>query len=109
MNERRNPIIPAQIIDEETTFTLVELCRCSGADSVFVERLVEEGVLEPQANPEDTADDPVVFPGVSLKRTRVSLHLTRDLGVNPAGVALAIELLERIQELQDRLRSIRSR
>lgn len=107
MNDRRNPVTPVQVIDEETTFTLVELCRCSGADSVFVERLVEEGILEPQARPDEDTEEPV-FPGVSLKRTRVSLHLSRDLGVNPAGVALAIELLDRIQELQDRLRSLRA-
>jgi chaperone modulatory protein CbpM len=43
-----------------------------------------------------------------LRRTRITLHLQqRDhLGVNLAGAALALDLLERIEELDARLRAM---
>jgi hypothetical protein len=38
--------------------------------------------------------------------TRIALHLQRDLGVKLAGAALALDLLERIDELGARLRAL---
>ncbi len=38
----------------------------------------------------------------SVKRVRTAVHLQRDLGVNLAGAALALELLDRIVELERR-------
>jgi len=37
-----------------------------------------------------------------VKRVRTAVHLQRDLGVNLAGAALALELLDRIAELEHR-------
>jgi chaperone modulatory protein CbpM len=36
----------------------------------------------------------------SVRRVRTTVHLQRDLGVNLPGAALALELLDRIAELQ---------
>ena len=47
------------------------------------------------------------FPSSSLRRARIRLHLQRDLGVNLTGAALALDLLERIEELRARLLAIR--
>jgi chaperone modulatory protein CbpM len=38
-----------------------------------------------------------------VRRVRTVVRLQRDLGVNLPGAALALELLERIEELQRRL------
>jgi len=35
-----------------------------------------------------------------LRRVKTAIHLQRDLGVNLAGAALALELLDRITELE---------
>jgi chaperone modulatory protein CbpM len=101
MTERRENAPVVEIIDEEMTFTVRDLCRCSGVETTFVETLVAEGILEPETG--DDRGEPR-FPAVSLKRTQVTLRLTRDLGVNLAGAALALELLDRIESLQARLR-----
>ena len=65
----------------------------------MVERLVEEGVIEPTRHEKDA----LYFPQSSLKRTRVVMRLRSDLGVNLAGAALALELLDRIEKLQSAL------
>lgn len=86
---------PVEVIDEQTTFTLVELCRCIAVEAEQIEAMVEQGILEPAGQ----HGSHWYFPASSLRRARITLHLQRDLGVNLAGAALAIELLERIDEL----------
>jgi chaperone modulatory protein CbpM len=46
------------------------------------------------------------FSAGSLRRTRMTLYLQRDLGVNLAGAALALDLLERIDAPDARLRAL---
>jgi chaperone modulatory protein CbpM len=41
---------------------------------------------------------------VSVRRVRCALELKRDLGVNWAGAALALELLDELNSLRARLR-----
>jgi len=93
---------PVELIDEQTTFTLVELCRSCDVEAELIEALVEHGILEPSGR----RGRHWCFPASSLRRTRVTLHLKRDLGVNLAGAALALELLERIEALESRLRIV---
>jgi chaperone modulatory protein CbpM len=102
MDEKDQSMPPIELIDEQTTFTLAELCRCCGVEAELIEALVEYGILEPVGQ----SDRHWCFPASSLRRTRITLHLQRDLGVNLAGAALALDLLERIDELDARLRAI---
>jgi chaperone modulatory protein CbpM len=46
------------------------------------------------------------FVGVSLHRVRITRNLQRDLGVNTPGAALALELLEELEELRTQLRRL---
>jgi chaperone modulatory protein CbpM len=101
--EEKDPSTPAvELIDEETTFTLAELCRCCDVEAELIEALVEHGILEPAGR----QGRHWCFSASSLRRTRITLHLQRDLGVNLAGAALALDLLERIDELDARLRAL---
>jgi chaperone modulatory protein CbpM len=84
-------------IVEEETLTLTQLCTLCHAQSGQILELVQEGILEATA-----AGEPR-FGGASLRRARLAMRLQRDLGVNTAGVALAIELLERIEALEREL------
>jgi chaperone modulatory protein CbpM len=43
------------------------------------------------------------FGGESLARIRLAARLARDLELNTPGVALALDLLDRIAELESRL------
>ena len=91
------------VIDEQTTFTSADLCRSCAVEVEVIEALVEHGVLEPTGK----KGRHWCFSSASLRRTRITLNLQRDLGVNLAGAALALDLLEQIEELDTRLRFTR--
>jgi chaperone modulatory protein CbpM len=102
MDEKDEASGAVEVIDAQTEFTLAELCRSCDVQAEFVEALVEEGILEPSSKRRRHW----CFPASSLRRTRVTLHLQHDLGINFAGAALALDLLERIEELEARLRAV---
>ena len=85
-----------QVVEEQVEFTLVELCRSCAADDALVAELVAHGLLEPAGAGPDTW----CFSGASLAMTRRAQRLVDDLGVNAAGAAVAIELMERIDRLE---------
>lgn len=86
------------LLDEETRLTLSELCRACNIHAEWVIELVDEGVIDPIH-----LDNNLQFPGNSVRRIQVIRHLQRDLDVNLAGAALALELLDEISRLRSRL------
>ena len=102
MSEIDPSIPPVELIDEQTTFTLADLCRSCAVEAELIEALVAQGILEPTGR----RGRHWCFPSSSLRRTRVTLHLQQDLGVNLAGAALALDLLEHIEELNARVRAM---
>lgn len=98
-------ILSGDVLEEGTQITIVQLCRSCAVRAETIEDMVELGVLEPLGK----RGRHWCFPANSIKRTRTALHLQRDLGVNLAGAALALELLERIAELNARLQAGASR
>ena len=94
-------LIEGQVIDDRDEIPLVQLCRRCAIETDLVDRLVAEGIIEPSRR----EGDMLYFPQTCTKRTRIVLRLRSDLGVNMAGAALALELLERIEKLQSRLNS----
>ena len=103
--ESNQLVVDAVIVEASVTFTLTELCwACRGSDQQLL-ALVEEGVLEPGGSgPADW-----VFDGAALGRARTALRLIDDLALSPAAVALVLDLLSQIDELNARLRTSRGR
>jgi len=94
-------ILYGDLIDEETLITLEELCRHCALPTEQVITLVREGILDPYDGQADAGNAPQWhFHISSVRRVRTTVHLQRDLGVNLQGAALALELLDRIAELQ---------
>ena len=87
------------VVEEETEFTLVQLCRACSATEEQLAVLVSEGVLEPVGGRLEEWR----FAGSTLRRARVALRLTRDLELNSSGVALVLDLLDQIEDLRARL------
>jgi len=97
-----NPI-RGQVIEEETIISLDELCRHCTVETEEVVTLVREGILDPADDAVDWAHSGAWrFHISSVWRVRTVVRLQRDLGVNLPGAALALELLDRIAELQRR-------
>ena len=87
------------VIAEETQLTLVQLCQACQVSVEEVRTWVVEGVLEPVGDgPEEWR-----FGGSSLRRARTAYRLARDLEVNLAGIAVALNLLDEIASLHARL------
>ncbi|NNE82137.1 MAG: hypothetical protein HKN18_17845 [Silicimonas sp.] len=79
--------------------SLQDLCQFCQADEAWVVELVEHGVLEPEGSNVQTWQ----FHGVSIARAKRARRLNRDLGINVAGVALVLELLEERDAMMKRL------
>lgn len=98
-SETRKTTLVGTILEEEVVLSLGELCRASRLSAERVIELAEEGVVEPIGrSPESWR-----FRGVSLRRIRCAQRLEEDLGVNTAGVALVLDLLEELERLRMRL------
>ncbi len=100
MTERQPNELSGSIFDETIEITIVELCEVCSIETKLVDEMIDEGVLEPTGGHNEKRR----FPYSSVRRTQTVIHLQRDLGLNLAGAALALELLDRIEILRTQLR-----
>ena len=88
------------ILNEDTRCTLADLCRLCGGPAEVIHEMVEEGLLTPEGlSPGDWR-----FTCVAIKRVQTAVRLQHDLRVNLPGCALALDLLEELEELRRLLR-----
>ena len=93
------------VLDEQTELTLGELCRACCRHAEWIEQLVDEGILEPAGhNPAQWR-----FSGTSLQKAHIAMRLQRDLDINLAGVALALDLMDEIESLRAAVCRLESR
>lgn len=85
------------LLEEEIEFTLSDLSRACCVNAEWILLLVDEGILEPVAGG-DLVD--WRFSGASLQRVRMTQRLQHDLGINIAGAALVLDLLNEIESLR---------
>lgn len=91
--------IEGSIVEHDVHMTMVELAQASQTPEDLIMAWVSEGVLSPAgASPEDWR-----FSGDSLRRAKTAARLMRDLELNSPGVALALDLLDEITQLRQRL------
>jgi chaperone modulatory protein CbpM len=90
--------------DAEYSLTLAEISRCCGVTAEKILILVGEGVLSPRGGTQREWQ----FGATDLARAMSALRLERDLGVNLAGAALAMDLMDEMQRLRERVRLLES-
>jgi chaperone modulatory protein CbpM len=91
-------VLFGEVIGESDLVSIADLCRSCTVEIQTIATLVSEGILEPRGNDVEHWQ----FSVGSLRRVKTVIHLQRDLGVNLAGAALALDLLDRIAELERR-------
>ena len=98
MTTANNPKNNLFNIDCETHFylSLQEVTTSFGTSTETILEIVNEGILPIQ---NDTHNDEWYFDNEACRRIRLILQLNRDLGVNIAGAALILELLNEIDHL----------
>ena len=95
--------VVSDVMEDMVELTLQELCRACAADSDIIIELVDEGVIESVVIEVGQAPDLWRFTGLHLQRAKVALRLKRDLGVNFAGAALALQLMDELAALRGRV------
>ena len=78
-----------------------ELCARLGIGPELLELCLEWEIIHP---PETSSEGMTVYSCQTLHRLSSGLRLHRDLGMNWAGVSIALDLLERIEELESQLK-----
>lgn len=78
------------------TITLSELAERCECDAELVRRCMWSGLIDPIG---ELSDDPL-FEAYAVPRLSRALRLKRDLGLNVDALALVMELLDRIEELE---------
>lgn len=98
--ENDNMLQPSAIIlEEQTDLSISDVCQACAVQVETIVELVDEGVLSPMGREPHRWR----FTGTHLRRATVAIRLQRDLGVNLAGAALALQLLDELGVLQARL------
>jgi len=89
------------IVEDGDNLSLVTLCRgCSLPVEVII-KMVDRGMIDPVDSTIRVSQ--WQFSSSSLLRVKTALRLQRDLEVNLAGAALALELLDEIKQLRQQL------
>lgn len=83
--------------DETITYTIFEIQALCVVDKPLLEEMIDHGILEPIKG---ESYQSWVFEYSALSRTQKALRLHQDLAINWPGIALALELLEELQELR---------
>ena len=92
-------------LDERGSITLIELSECSGLTEPELRELVDIGALEPL-----DADAPQwSFGSRCIVAARAACRLRDDFELNTSGLAVALSLLERIEELESEVQRVRAR
>ena len=100
MPSANDPMLTGAIVDDSTMLSLQDLSRMCSVDERHIVEFVEEGVL----NVIEVRSE-WHFSGDALRRARLAVRLERDLELNLAGVALAVELIDEIAQLRRQLKS----
>ena len=84
------------IIDDNCEYSLRELCTLCKVHAQFIQDLIDEGILSPQGQNATEWR----FAAIEIKRIQVSIRLQQDLRINLPGTALALDLLDEIEQLK---------
>jgi chaperone modulatory protein CbpM len=101
MTSSEDQPLSGAILEQSALLTVKDLSRMCAVDERHIVDFVEEGVLHVV----EIKSTEWYFRGEALRRTRLALRLERDLELNLAGVALALELMEELERLRRELQA----
>jgi chaperone modulatory protein CbpM len=91
-----NKNICTGVVINEQSLTLEELCKACLVETSWVISLVNEGILDPEGQSQSCW----LFSGAYLQPIHTIKRLESDLGINIAGAALILELLDENKRLK---------
>ncbi len=103
MPKRISPAVPSDIVDSGPSLSVDELCRACQVEVEWIAELAEHAVVEPKGQ----SKSEWTFSSLSVIRVAKAKRLQRDLGLNVPGIALAFDLLNEIERLNEQLAALR--
>ncbi len=100
MNQNRGT--NSAVAEERLQLTLGELSRQAGIEAEQILAMVEEGIIEPLRGTQGAWS----FSTDTLYRVGTVVRLQRDLKINLAGAALALQLLDELTSLRSRVQAL---
>jgi chaperone modulatory protein CbpM len=96
MRDEQENSLTGIVLDDNLQVGLRELCSMCGCKAELIIEMVSEGIAEPQGS------DPRQwrFTGLTIQRIQTAIRLQRDLNLNLAGAALALDLLDELTDLR---------
>lgn len=91
------------LVEESKTYSFVELCHQYPIPKDMLVELIEQGLLS--KTPEHIED--LLLNQTEVRRIQAAFRLHQDLGINMAGVTLAMELLDEMEKMQQELDILR--
>lgn len=82
---------------EEATLTYDELCELCGVPQEVIVEIIEYDIVQPEP-----MGEALRFQAEQLNRLKTAIRLHRQLEINLQGVALALELMDEIEQLRAR-------
>ncbi len=105
MTEQGSAGVASEVVDQGILLTFHEVCITCNVNPDWVAGLVEQGAIE-AVGPTQAEWR---FTTVSLLRVAKARRLERDLDLNLPGIALALDLLDRLDAMHARLTSLQER
>ncbi|AKS41619.1 chaperone modulator CbpM [Wenzhouxiangella marina] len=102
MNAKREDVPLVELLDHDTRLGMEELCRACELSREELLTWVAEGVAEPR----DAGAGEWHFSLRQFRRLRTARRLRRDLDVVPSDLPLVLDLIEELEQLRRRVRSL---
>lgn len=98
-SQQQFPACNTTVLEDQTGLGLMDISWACAVHAEVIVELVEEGILSPLGH----APHCWRFNGGHVRRAAIVLRLQRDLGLNLAGAALAVQLLDELEVLRSHL------
>ncbi len=103
MNDKPTTTVTGEFVDATERYSLRELIDLCDVDDARLLEFVQYGIVEPAGE----APESWRFSTLHVYRVHRAARLQSDLGLNVAGAALCLDLLDEIARLRIQLRSQR--
>jgi len=95
-------VLISETVDDATVYRLRELCELCEVNAEYIAEMVETGILIPEGSEPSSWR----FSAHAVVRFQQAKRLQRDLDVNLPGIALALELLDELNGMRAKVRSL---
>ncbi|MFI4919573.1 MAG: chaperone modulator CbpM [Legionellales bacterium] len=103
MSVNKDTVLTGVLIEETTTFSFIEVCHKYHLPEPLLIEMIEQGLFDQKS----TDLEQIALDQKALRRIESALRLHRDLDINLPGVALALDLLDELENMQLELNILR--